>query len=104
MFRYHILSFFTLMMAPWDRISRQRVRHDHQAMRPAAGGGFIVILRNEFRDGLGEFVAESRPVVPDRKRTSVSTARVVCPPPSHDERGRLPRGRLVRLGSDWRQD
>ena len=31
-------------------------------MRAAAGGGFIVILRNEFRDGLGEFVAESRPV------------------------------------------
>jgi hypothetical protein len=32
------------------------VRHDHQAMRAAAGGGFIVILRNEFRDGLGEFL------------------------------------------------
>src|SRR5437870_4410508 len=31
-------------------------------MRAAAGGGFVVILRNEFRDGLGEFVAESRPV------------------------------------------
>ncbi len=31
-------------------------------MRAAAGGGFIVILRNEFRDGLGEFVTESRPV------------------------------------------
>ena len=38
------------------------MRHDHQAMRAAARGGFIVILRNEFRDGLGEFVAESRPV------------------------------------------
>ena len=41
---------------------RQGVRHDHQAMHAAAGRGFIVILRNEFRDGLGEFVAESRPV------------------------------------------
>ena len=38
------------------------MRHDHQAMRAAAGGGFIVILRNEFRDGLGEFARESRPV------------------------------------------
>src|SRR5207302_7471995 len=28
----------------------------------------------------------------------------VCPPRSHDERGRLPRGRPVRLGSAWRQD
>ena len=35
---------------------RQRVRHDHQAMRAAAGGGFIVIFRNECRDGFGEFV------------------------------------------------
>ena len=41
---------------------RQRVRHDDQAMRAAAGGGRIVVLRNQFRDGLGEFVAESRPV------------------------------------------
>src|SRR3989442_8196534 len=31
-------------------------------MRAAAGGGFIVVLRNQFRDGLGELVAESRPV------------------------------------------
>ena len=31
-------------------------------MRAAAGGGFIVVFRNQFRDGLGEFVAESRPV------------------------------------------
>ena len=38
------------------------MRHDHQAMRAAAGGGFIVILRNEFRDGFCQFVAESRPV------------------------------------------
>jgi hypothetical protein len=41
---------------------RQKVGHDHQAMRAAAGGGFIVILRNEFRDGLGKFVAKSHPV------------------------------------------
>src|SRR5439155_1646923 len=33
-----------------------------QAMRAAAGCGFIVIFRNEFRDGLGEFVAERRAV------------------------------------------
>ena len=45
-----------------SRFLRQRVRHDYQAMRAAAGGGFIVILRNEFRDGLDEFVTESRPV------------------------------------------
>lgn len=32
------------------------------AMRAAAGRGFIVILRHEFRDGFGEFVAERRPV------------------------------------------
>jgi hypothetical protein len=38
------------------------MRDDHQAMRAAARGGFIVILRNESRDGLREFVAESRPV------------------------------------------
>jgi hypothetical protein len=38
------------------------MRHDHQAVRAAAGGGFVVVLRNEFRDGLGEFVAERRPV------------------------------------------
>ena len=31
-------------------------------MRAAAWGGFIVILRNKFGDGLGEFGAESRPV------------------------------------------
>src|SRR5438876_9759316 len=31
-------------------------------MRAAAGCGFIVILRNEFRNGLGEFVTESRPL------------------------------------------
>src|SRR4029077_13512886 len=41
---------------------RQRVRHDHQAMRAATGGGFVVILRNQFCDGLGEVVAETRPV------------------------------------------
>jgi hypothetical protein len=38
------------------------MRHDHQAMRAAAWGGFVVILQNEFRDGLGEFVAEARPI------------------------------------------
>ena len=38
------------------------MRDDDQAMRAAAGGGFIVVLRNEFRDGFGEFVAESRPL------------------------------------------
>src|SRR2546425_1072460 len=31
-------------------------------MRAAARSGFIVIFRNEFRDGFGEFFAESRPV------------------------------------------
>src|SRR5258708_12572507 len=31
-------------------------------MRAAAGGGFIVVLRNEFRDCLGEFGAERRRV------------------------------------------
>ena len=43
-------------------VGGQRVRHDHQAMRAAAGGGCIVVLRNQFRDGLGELVAERRPV------------------------------------------
>ena len=38
------------------------MRHDHQAVRAAAGGGCVVILRNEFRDGFGEFARESRPV------------------------------------------
>ena len=36
------------------------MRHDHKSMRAAAGGGFIMILRNEFRDGLGEFAVENR--------------------------------------------
>ena len=49
-------------MAPWNRISAAEVRHDHQAMRAAAGSGFIVVLRDQFGDGLGEFVAESGPV------------------------------------------
>ena len=40
---------------------RQRVRHYHQAMR-AAAEQLIVVLRNQFRNGLSEFVAESRPV------------------------------------------
>ena len=31
-------------------------------MRAAAGRGRIVVLRNQFRDGLGKFVAERRPV------------------------------------------
>ena len=35
---------------------------DLAAMRAAAVGGCIVVLRNQFRDGLGEFGAESRPV------------------------------------------
>ena len=38
------------------------MRHDHEAMGAAAGGGCIVILRNEGGDGLGEFLAERRPV------------------------------------------
>ena len=38
------------------------MRHDDEAMRAAAGGGFVVVLRDQFRDRLGEFVAESRPV------------------------------------------
>src|SRR3954468_4067544 len=75
-------SFLTLMMAPYESdvcgppsrrrhfrrglagacgVSRQRVRHDHQAVRAAAWGGFIVVLRNQFRDDLGEFAAESGP-------------------------------------------
>ena len=41
---------------------RQRVRHDHQAICPAARRGFVVVLRNQFRDGLGEFGGERRPV------------------------------------------
>src|SRR5262249_30008068 len=48
---------------------RQRVCHEHQAMRAAAGGGFIVILRDEFCDGLGEFVGESRPIGRRREAT-----------------------------------
>src|ERR1035441_7370341 len=115
---------------------RQRVRHDHQAMRAAAGGGFIVVLRNQFRDGLGEFVAESRPVrrraeanlgihrqgreafarlfrtankaahlplppgarsLAERKRTSVSTARVARRlPVSFARRTRSPTSRTTR--------
>src|SRR5918993_3886885 len=55
-------SFFTLMTAPWDWISAAvdapRPPGDARGRR----GGFIVILRNEFRNDLGELVAESRPV------------------------------------------
>jgi hypothetical protein len=33
------------------------------------GGGFVVILRNEFRDGLGEFVGEcGQSPPPDRRQ------------------------------------
>ena len=30
------------------RLLRQGVGHDHQAMRPAAGRGWFVVLRNQF--------------------------------------------------------
>ena len=41
---------------------REGVRHDYQSMRAAAGRGCIVIFRNEFRDGVREFVTECRAV------------------------------------------
>ena len=49
-------SFFTGMMAPPFspmRLVRQRVRHDHQAMRAAARGRFIVVARDKGRHGFG---------------------------------------------------
>ena len=55
------------------RFFRQRVRHEHEAMGAAAGGGCIVIFRNEFRDGVGEFVAE-RCAVSWRKQSVISIA------------------------------
>jgi hypothetical protein len=48
-------------------------------MRAAAWGGFIVILRNEFRDDLGEFVAESRPVGHRRSRRIKAGSAVFLP-------------------------
>jgi len=38
------------------------MRHHHQAMRAAAWGGCIVVPRNQFRDGVGEFAGERRPI------------------------------------------
>ena len=38
------------------------MRDDHQAVRAAARGGFVVVLRNESCDGLGELAAERRAV------------------------------------------
>jgi hypothetical protein len=38
------------------------MRHDHESMRAAAGRRFVVIFRNEFRDGFGEFAAECRAI------------------------------------------
>ena len=54
-------------------------------MRAAAWGGFIVVLRNECGDGLGELVAESRPL---RRRPEANLG-------LHRE-GRQPFARLFR--------
>ena len=40
----------------------ERVRHDDEAMRAAAGGGCVVVFRYEVRDGFGEFAAERGPI------------------------------------------
>ena len=34
------------------------MRHDDETMRAAAGGRFVVILRDKRRDGVGEFLGE----------------------------------------------
>jgi hypothetical protein len=51
------------------------VCHDHRAMRAAAGGGFIVILRY-FETSFVMASVSSFLKAADRERTSVSTARV----------------------------
>lgn len=73
------------------------MRHDHEAVRAAAGGGFIVIFGNEFRDGLVELVAERRRSVGDRKRTWESTGRVASRLPASFARPtRSPTSRTTR--------
>jgi hypothetical protein len=51
-------------MAPWDQISAAEGTPRPLSYPRGRWGGFIVVLRNQFREGLGEFVAESQPQQP----------------------------------------
>ena len=73
------------------------MRHDDQAMRAAAGGGFIVIFETSFvMASVSSWLNAARSVA-DRKRTSVSTARVARRlPDSFARRTRSPTSRTTR--------
>src|SRR5262245_56690165 len=76
---------------------QQSVGHDHQSLPAAASGGFIVILRHEFRDDLGEF-GEERPSRFSAITFLPALRRAVCssPPSRRSCQWRAPRRGLDR--------